>query len=165
MRQVGYLALLLITCVGHPANAEPFMVGVDEFATEQHEWLSGALRYRFVTIDSVALKAALSDAARMKNNGSPNVIQLQLFDQLTLSALVLQYRQEYKAEFFAWTNDANCEMPVDESSSNGSMELSKLGHVTGRFWICDRVYGIGPTDSLPYHVVSEWDPDKLPPID
>jgi len=113
------------------------------------------------------LQSTLIGLAENENAGDPTTIELTMFDDVMLLARVVASRDESRFKLFASISDTICESDTDSDGSNGGLEFSKKGHVTGRFWVCHQIYTIGPTRDLrtPYHVVSKLDPDNLPSID
>ena len=165
-------AILLMTAIVAPnTSANPYIYDAGSIAvTESHqEYLESSghvLRYRFVAVNSELLRATLASMANTGNTNSPATIELPMFDDITLIASVVSYKYG-RIRFFVKVSGLKCETRLDGHGSNGSLEMGKLGHVTGRFWVCDQIYTIGPTPELqlPYHIVSKLDPMNLPSID
>ena len=165
-------AILLMTAI--PVSnvvADPYIRDVSSIdaAETYQEYLESnnhALRYRLVEIKSELLQTTLVESAESESTSGPATIELRLFDDVLLIANVLSYKNG-RFKFIVKSGDSNCNSRVDGEGSNGSLEMSKLGHVTSRFWVCDQIYTIGPTRDLrlPYHVVRQLDPKNLPSID
>jgi hypothetical protein len=172
IRRFNIAAILLMTAIlVSNVVADPYIrdVGSIDVAETYQEYLESnnhALRYRLVTIKSESLQATLVELAESGNTNRLATIELRLFDDVLLIANVLSYRYG-RFNFFVKAGHSNCKSRVDGDGSNGSLEMTKLGHVTGRFWVCDQTYTIGPTRDLrlPYHVVWQLDPNNLPSID
>ena len=172
IRRLNIVASLLMTAI--PVSnlvADPYIRGADsieaaESYQEELDSYNHGLRYRLVEINSELLQATLVRFSGSESTNGPATIELQLFDDVLLIADVLSYRNG-RFRFIVKAGDSNCSSRVDGEGSNGSLEMSKLGHVTGRFWVCDQIYTIGPTRDLriPYHVVWQLDPNNLPSID
>lgn len=166
------VAILLITSI--PVStvlADPYIIKPVsiEIAETYQDYLSSnsySLRHRLVEIKSELLQTTLVELAESESMNDPATIDLQLFDDVLLSLEVIS-RSRFGFGLFAAVADSNCKSQVDAGGSNGSLEMSDLGHVSGRFWVCNQVYTIGPTRDLrlPYHVVRQLDPDNLPSID
>ena len=171
-RGLAVAAILLMTAIVAPkASANPYIydagsIAVTESRQEYLESSGYVLRYRFVAVDSELLLATLVSMSETGNTNSPATIELPMLDDVTLIASVVSYKNG-RFKFFAKASGLTCESQVDGDGSNGSLEMTKLGHVTGRFWVCDHIYTIGPTPDLqlPYHIVSKLDPMNLPSID
>jgi len=172
IRRLKIAAILLMSAI--PVSnlvADPFIRDVDsievaESYQEELDSFNHGLRYRLVEINSELLQTTLVESAGSESTNGPATIELRLFDDVLLIVDVLSYRNG-RFRFFVKARDSNCSSRVDGEGSNGSLEMSQLGHVTGRFWVCDQIYTIGPTRNLriPYHVVWQLDPENLPSID
>ena len=163
--------LTLTTSIFSSAIADPYLSGTDsiEISESSREYLDGSghvLRYRFVAIDSKLLQASLSDSAGGESAEGPATVELTMFDDVTLVVRVIA-QKKVGFKVLVSPSDATCESDVDDDGSNGSLEFTRLGHVTARFWVCDQIYTIGTMRDLaiPYHVVSMLDPNNLPNID
>jgi hypothetical protein len=170
--RLNIAAILLMTAI--PVSnvvADSYIrdVGSIDVIETYQEYLESnnyALRYRLVAINSESLQKTLVELAESGSTSGPATIELPLFDDVLLIANVLSDRNG-RIRFFAKTDDSICNSDLDTDGSNGSLEMSKLGHITGRFWICDQIYTIGPIPDLrlPYHVITQLDPMNLPSID
>ena len=173
MRKDGYLAVLILLMIAIPdrsvvadsfvrdANSIKVTDGDKDFLESGH-----VLRYRIVSVDSWSLRTTLFEAAESANANDLEPIELQLFDDVTIVVAVLPI-DGYSTYFFVSAIDSICESAVNRERSNGSLEMTMLGHVTGRFWVCDQIYTIGPMSDLqlPYHIIVQLDPKNLPPYD
>ena len=165
-------AILIITAgilpkaIANPYISDAGSIWIPDSSREYLDDSGHVLRYRFVAIDSNMLHASLVGSAEYASAGDPATIELSIFDDVTLIARVIAHKGS-RFKVFVSFSGSTCESDVDSDGSNGSLEFSKLGHVMGRFWVCDQIYTIGPTRDLviPYHVVSMLDPDNLPSID
>jgi len=97
------------------------------------------IRYRIVAINESELRSQLYAIASS-------------FDEVT----------GVHARFFLAPTDSDCKYSVLDA---GYVQISQVGHVQARFDVCDRIYTISPTNELPYHIVSQLDPEKLGSID
>lgn len=171
-RRLDLAAILLLTLM--PVSnvaADPYIQDVDAIDVLKiyEEYLDSseyALRSRLVTINTERLRDKLVGLAGSGRANDPAIIRLRLFDDVLLIANFLSNKNG-QIRFFAKTADSTCKPDKGADGSNGSLEMSELGHVTGRFWVCDQVYTIGPTPDLrlPYHVVRQLDQMNLPSID
>jgi hypothetical protein len=172
IRRLNITAVLLMTAI--PVSnvvADSFIRDMDsiDIAESYREHLDSSkhvLRYRFVSIESESLRKTLFGLAESGSTNGSATIELRLFDDVLLIANVLPPRYG-RFKFFVRAADASCNSIVDGDGSNGSLEMSQLGHVTGRFWVCDKLYTIGPIADLrlPFHIIEQLDPNSLPSID
>ena len=171
-RRLDLAAILLLTLM--PVSnvaADPYIQDVDAIDVLKiyEEYLDSsdyALRSRLVAINSESLRGKLIGLAGSASTNDPAIIRLRLFDDVLLIANILTNKNG-QMRFFAKTADSTCKPDKGTDGSNGSLEISELGHVTGRFWVCDQIYTIGPTPDLrlPFHIVQQLDPMNLPSID
>lgn len=134
IRRLNIVAIVLMTAI--PVSnlvADPYVRNVasieaTETYQEELDSYNHALRYRLVEINSKLLHTTLNEIAGSESTSSPATIELQLFDDVLLIADVLSYRNG-RFRFIVKTGDSNCTSRVDEEGSNGSLEMSKLGHV------------------------------------
>lgn len=163
--------LVIAPCFLTKAIADPYISDVDlGFLSDlDREYLDDSghvLRYRVVAVDSGNLQSSLATLPDDVGIGEPATIVLQMFDDVSLIARVIS-RKGGRFKVAVHLAGATCDSESDSNDSNGSLEFSNLGHVVGRFWVCDQIYTIGPIRELtiPYHVVSMLDPENLPSID
>ncbi len=164
--------ILIITASIPPAAiADPYIsdansISISDSSREYLEDSGHVLRYRIVAVNSNMLQESLAELADNASAGDPATIELAMFDDVVLIASVVE-QKGWRFKVFVSFTASTCESNLDDDGSNGSLEFSKIGHVTGRFWVCDQIYTIGPTRDLfiPFHVVSMLDPNNLPIID
>jgi hypothetical protein len=163
--------LIIAACILPKALADPYLmdagsIWISESSKEYLDDSGHVLRYRIVSVDSDRLQASLVGLAEDAGTGDMPTLELQLFDDVSLIVGVRSWTG-WTFKVVVRLAGATCGSDLDRDGSNGSLNFSKQGHVVGRFWVCDQIYTIGPTNDLviPYHVIRMLDPENLPSID
>jgi len=129
-------------------------VGGKYYESSEH-----VLRYRYVIVNIDMLRAYLAESK--EELAQPTSLVVSLFPDIEIIASPVELRS-HRATF-----DIKADTEDFDSEVIGEVVLmvGPHGHLRASIEMSGRRYGIGPTDQLPYHIVIEFDPENLPPID
>jgi hypothetical protein len=128
------------------------------FGGAYYESTEHVLRYRFVIVNIDTLRAYLADSDEEPTQ--PVGLVLGLFPDTEIIAFPVD-----SGSHRAFDIRADAEDPESEVIGEVDLMAGPNGHLRASIDVMGRRYGIGPADQLPYHIVIEFDPENLPPID
>jgi len=129
------------------------------FGGKYYESSEHVLRYRCVIVNIDMLRAYIAGSEEELAQASGLV--LGLFPDVEIIAFPVELRS-HRATFDI---KADTEDSKPEVIGEAVLMVGPHGHLSASIEMIGRRYGIGPTDQLPYHIVIEFDPENLPPID
>ncbi len=146
----------------HPGILKLVTKPVDPTINGQYfEASEHVLRFQYVNIDIDALRLYLSSLEQLSTLVDAAPLKLSLFPDYSLVAYPGE-ASVHRAEFEIYSDFDD---PFSSVAGGVDISVGKIDIAKFFVQIDDRFFGIGPTDQLPLHIVIEFDPNNLPPID